>query len=128
MSDKTKILAGFAVFVAVAAFPVWNSLRASGSTARPDLELPKESSRCVEDKAYMTANHMDLLNRWRDEVVRQELIEYSATNGQKFTKSLTGTCLSAKCHSNSEKFCTRCHNYANVEPSCWNCHTVPEGS
>ena len=34
-----------------------------------------------------------------------------------------GVCV--KCHSNKERFCDRCHDYAGVKPTCWNCHIVP---
>ena len=32
-----------------------------------------------------------------------------------------------ECHTDKAEFCDRCHNYAGVNPYCWDCHTVPEG-
>jgi hypothetical protein len=128
MNDKAKILVGVAVFLVVAAFPVWRTFGVSAGVAPPKLDLPTQSSRCVEDKAYMNAYHMDLLNQWRDAVVRQDQKQYTASNGAKYDMSLTRTCLSMKCHSNTDKFCNRCHTYANVAPTCWNCHVAPEGN
>ena len=60
------------------------------------------------------------------EVVRNGETEYMSTSGEPHTMSLTGTCLS--CHSNRDTFCTACHDYANVEPTCWDCHVEGGGS
>jgi hypothetical protein len=128
MSDKTKILVGLAIFILVAAFPVWRTFGASAVASRPELELPKEASRCVEDKDFMIANHMDLLNRWRDAVVREGRKVYTASTGETHDMSLTRTCMGMKCHNSRENFCKRCHDYANVVPTCWECHVTPEGS
>ena len=126
MGDKVKITLGLGAFLVLAAFPFWNRLFAAGDATAPELELPADASQCVEATEYMTANHMDLLNRWRDAVVREGGREYTASSGEKYVMSLTGTCLG--CHTSREAFCTRCHDYANVEPTCWDCHLEPRGS
>jgi len=126
MSDKAKVAVGLAVFLALAGFPLWYALGATGDTARPELELPEDETSCVEATEYMTANHMDLLNRWRNAVVREGDNEYVSASGQTFVMSLTGTCMD--CHANRDNFCTRCHDYSNVSPKCWDCHVDPEGS
>jgi len=125
MNDRAKIIAGFAVFVLLAAFPVWRTLAVATKTAPPKLELPEDAKRCIEDTQYMNAYHMDLLNRWRDAVVRNGE-KFTTVSGEKVEMSLEKTCL--KCHSNAEAFCTRCHDYANVQPTCWACHIEPKGS
>ena len=126
MSDKAKVTVGLAVFVALVGFPLWYSLAATDDAGRPELELPADESNCVEDTEYMTANHMDLLNRWRNAVVRDGEKEYVSTSGQVFVMSLTKTCLD--CHANRDNFCNRCHDYSDVSPKCWDCHVDPEGS
>ena len=128
MSDKAKIIVGLAVFLVLALFPVWYAVGSAGGASAPDPELPKGApeAACVEDTQYMIANHMDLLNQWRDAVVRDGQKEYTSSSGKKYVMSLTGTCLS--CHSNRETFCLRCHNYANVQPNCWDCHLEPKGN
>jgi len=73
----------------------------------------------------MRKNHVDLLTRWRDWVVRDGDLEYVASDGKEYTMSLTQTCL--ECHSNKDKFCDRCHDYLRVSPRCWDCHNVPKG-
>lgn len=126
MSDKGRILVGLAVFVILVTFPFWSSLAAAGETARPELSLPADATECIEDTPFMTANHMDLLNQWRNAVVRDGEREYTSTSGETYLMSLTGTCLD--CHGSSDDFCTRCHDYSNVEPACWDCHVEPGGS
>jgi hypothetical protein len=127
MSDKVKITLGLGAFLVLAAFPFWNRLFAAGDATAPQLELPADASQCVEATQYMTANHMDLLNRWRDAVVREGQTEYISRSfpDQTYVMSLTGTCLG--CHTSREAFCTRCHDFANVEPTCWDCHLEPSG-
>ena len=126
MSDKVKIYAGLAAFVVLVGFPVWHALASAESGARPELELPAGETQCIEETAYMTANHMNLLNGWRNAVVREGARDYVATSGESYVMSLTATCLG--CHSDVETFCTRCHDYANVAPKCWDCHVTPGGN
>jgi hypothetical protein len=72
----------------------------------------------------MAANHMDLLDQWRDSVVREGVWEYTSNAfGTKYKMSLSGTCM--ECHNDRETFCDRCHTFAGVEPNCWNCHVEP---
>lgn len=127
MGDKGKIFFGLAVFVILVTFPFWSRLAASGGTeaGRPELEYPTDETACVEDTPYMTANHMNLLNQWRDDLVRRGNPEYISSTGETYQKSLTKTCLG--CHENRDNFCTRCHDYADVQPTCWECHTTPGG-
>jgi len=125
MREKGLIIVGLVFFLAVITFPAWYTSKAGGA-ARLQPEPPAGESKCIEDKAYMNANHMKLLDEWRNEVVREGKNEYTSKSGEKYVMSLTGTCM--ECHSNKEKFCDRCHNYANVQPRCWNCHNEPKGN
>jgi hypothetical protein len=121
MSDRTKAGFGLAAFFVLASFPVWQVLARADEVPAPDLELPATATQCVEDTQYMRASHMELLNEWRDRVVRRGEHTYtSSLSGETFEISLTGTCL--QCHENKETFCDSCHDYADVEPTCWNCH------
>jgi hypothetical protein len=128
MSDRAKVIVLVVVLLAGALFPVWRMFGETRETTRPpELELPKNASDCVEATDYMIGNHMDLLNRWRDAVVREGEKEYTSSSfGKTYVMSLTGTCL--ECHTDSEKFCNRCHDYADVQPTCWNCHVETRGS
>jgi hypothetical protein len=120
MHDKGKILFGLAVFLVVITFPIWYNLAMGKASYRPEIVIPKEGS-CVEDAAWMRLNHMELLYNWRDEYVRDDSKLYRG----KHVKSLSNTCLS--CHVDKTTFCDRCHNYAGVDPYCWDCHVITEG-
>jgi len=126
MGDKGKIIFGLSIFVILITYPFWGRLAAGDALPdRGELEYPTDAEACVEDSAYMAANHMDLLNQWRDDLVRDGDPEYVSSNGQTYLKSLTKTCLN--CHEDKDAFCTRCHDYADVQPTCWECHTTPGG-
>jgi hypothetical protein len=79
--------------------------------------------KCVESKSFMRAEHMVMLNDWRDLVVREGDRIYIANDGKEYVMSLQNTCM--KCHSNKKKFCDECHNYLAVKPYCWDCHIQP---
>lgn len=123
MNDKPRIVAGLVIVLVVLTLPFWYALATTEPTARPDLELPEGHARCVRDTAYMRANHMDLLNQWRDAVVRQGDEEPVDVDGTKYPKSLSRGCMA--CHTSRANFCSRCHQYANVRPTCWDCHVEP---
>jgi hypothetical protein len=122
-----KIIAGIVVFLVAATFPFWYG---RGKAAAPELKLDTPAiqrlaeKRCIESTPWMRANHMKLLAGWRDGAVREGIRSYTATDGRVYRVSLTGTCLG--CHSNKDKFCDRCHDYAGAKPACWSCHNIPE--
>ena len=60
------------VFVAVMLSPVWMGMAGKADTPKPEItkELKAEGKKCVRSAAWMRANHMQLLDEWRDEVVR----------------------------------------------------------
>ncbi len=122
MNDKGKIIAGIIIFFVVAAFPFWFNMFMEKAPA-PELVLTakaKAAKVCVRDTEYMTANHMQLLDEWRDTVVRKSERIFVNASGQEFEMSLSNTCLD--CHANKAEFCDRCHQYASIEPYCWDCH------
>ncbi|NOZ88280.1 MAG: hypothetical protein GXP49_18875 [Deltaproteobacteria bacterium] len=122
MYDSGKVITGLLAFAVLVTLPFWYTAAGGKGGFRPEPKLAPglEGKKCVESKAFMRASHMDLLNLWRDEVVRQDLRVHFSPDGRAFEKSLTNTCL--KCHSNTGEFCDRCHNYVGVQPYCWDCH------
>jgi hypothetical protein len=117
-----KVILGIIVFIAFATAPFW--LAGTGDPENvPDLQYPTDGSKCVAEKEHMRAFHMDILDDWRNKVVRED-IRYTEINGKKVEMSLSKTCLG--CHSNKEQFCDRCHNYLDVSPYCWDCHITPK--
>jgi hypothetical protein len=65
MRDKGWIGAGLVVFVVLMTFPIWYNLVDGEKVDPPTLSYPHEGGQCVEDTAYMTANHMRLLKATR---------------------------------------------------------------
>lgn len=127
MSDKGKIFIGLIIFLFLVTIPFWYSR--GRSAAQPPLSLDTPAikklvvKKCIEPTDYMRANHMGLINSWREAVVREGKYYYVNQEGRRITMNLSQTCLG--CHSNKEKFCDVCHNFAGVKPTCWSCHIVP---
>ena len=130
--DGGKILIGLMVFVGIATFPFYYNI--GKVNAKPELKTDTPAiqawekqygkKECVESKEYMRSEHMQLLNNWRDSVVRDMNRQYiSMTSGKKFNMSLQNGCL--ECHSNKKEFCDQCHNYMAVKPYCFDCHIQP---
>ncbi len=122
-----KITAGLVLFVVLAAFPLLYNVTVGENAERPTLELPDKSvhPNCVAPVEEMRSAHMDVLNDWREQVVRDGERIYTAFDGKEYEMSLSQTCLD--CHANKEEFCDRCHVYMDVTPYCWDCHNVPGG-
>jgi len=137
-----KIIASLIIFVAILTFPFFYNM--GKANAGPDLPTYAASAnlqQCVEPAEYMRANHMQLLNQWRNADVRDGKSIYINSQGKSFDISLE-SCV--ECHSTqatkntvgvnnpalktSDQFCVSCHHYASVEPTCWSCHSGPEGA
>ncbi len=124
--DSGRIALGLVIFLILVSFPIWYTATRGQSDYRPELEYPKGETACVESKEYMKSLHMDLLNEWRDSVVRKGVRTYTSNaDHHQYDMSLQNTCM--KCHQNKAAFCDRCHNYVGVDPSCWACHVEPKG-
>ena len=128
MSDKIKIITGLVIFVVVVTSPIWMNAGKTKDVPTPVLsEEAKAAGACVLPKGEMAKSHMDLLDRWRNSVVREGQRVYTTKNKDgkdvEFDMSLSNTCLS--CHTNKAEFCDSCHGYASVNPYCWDCHVDP---
>ncbi|MFH1530636.1 MAG: sulfate reduction electron transfer complex DsrMKJOP subunit DsrJ [Pseudomonadota bacterium] len=126
MQDAGKIFGGLAAFLVILTLPFWYAASIGETGARPEIELPEGEKQCVESKETMRDAHMDLLNSWRDEVVRDGNSEYISEAGIHYQKSLTNTCM--KCHTDREQFCDKCHQYVSTTPTCWDCHAGRKGA
>lgn len=129
MYDRGKIITGIVIAVILLLFPFWHQILYGGGKAEkgPELELSakaQEAGECIEEKTTMRTQHMKILDEWRNEAAREGSRSYRSSSGKIFEKSLQNTCMS--CHSNKSKFCDRCHDFAGVTPSCWECHIVPK--
>jgi hypothetical protein len=124
MNDAGKILGGLIIFLLLVTAPMWYQLATGKGETGPDPVIaPGAGTTCVAGTEYMRAKHMDLLNEWRDDVVRRADRIHVAPDGKEYDKSLSRTCMS--CHSNKAEFCDRCHDYTAVDPYCWDCHVEP---
>jgi len=128
MSDRSKIVFGLAIFIALATFPFWSNLGRAVPPPEAKLsEKAKAAKECVMPKEYMKAEHMQVLNLWRTAVVRDGNRIYQSPNGKRYAMSLSSgedSCIC--CHSNKVEFCDKCHTYASVAPYCWDCHIEPK--
>lgn len=126
MYNGKYIVIGLVIFAALFTLPFWANLTSSTYTL-PEVALPTNAKECVEDTAWMRANHMTLLNDWRDMVVREGMRVYtSEKTGKEFEASLQKTCMD--CHTNKVEFCDKCHDANSVSPYCWDCHIAPRGN
>jgi len=124
MYDSGKIILGLLIFLALLTSPLWYNAVSGQGSYTPDPKIITAEKECVEAADFMKAKHMDLLDDWRDKVVREGVRIYEAENGNKYDMSLSRTCMD--CHSNKSEFCDSCHHYAGIDPYCWNCHVEPE--
>jgi len=121
MYNKKLIITAAAAVLVLFTSPFWLS---KGGYKRPELVLPENEKECVESAAFMRAEHMQLLNEWRDQALRNEKRVYVSSSGKKWEVSLQNTCL--KCHNDTAKFCDACHISNSVYPYCWTCHIEPK--
>ena len=135
MNDKIKIITGLVIFAVIVTSPIWMNACKAKDVPTPVLSAEAEAAKvkaggeggCVLPKAEMAKNHMELLDGWRNTVVREgqrvHLVKNEAGEDVEFDMSLSNTCLS--CHTNKAEFCDKCHDYASVNPYCWDCHVDP---
>ncbi|MBF0506215.1 MAG: sulfate reduction electron transfer complex DsrMKJOP subunit DsrJ [Nitrospirae bacterium] len=128
MYDSGKIITGLLVFVAIVSFPFVYSRGTNIVKPEPKIDTPviqqMAVKQCVQPRAFMRAEHMQLLNDWRDSVVRDGNRVYVGFGGKQYNMSLQNTCM--HCHSNKKEFCDSCHNFMSVKPYCWDCHIAPK--
>jgi hypothetical protein len=126
MYSKRGVFIGIIVLLAAITSPLWYNALTGRAAYVPELKLPEDEKRCVEEKSYMREHHADLLNLWKKRVVREGQRIYTSQDGKTYEMSLSGTCM--KCHAVKADFCDRCHAYAGVpSPPCWECHNEPQG-
>ncbi len=125
MYDATKILAGLIIGLGFFMSPFFYNAGTASKAPQPELSpKAKEAKYCIEEKNYMREKHMQLLDRWRHTVVRDEIRYVKSFKDKTYYMSLQQTCMD--CHSNKSKFCDACHNYLGVSPYCWDCHIAPK--
>ncbi len=144
MYDRSKIIIGIVIFLGVIAFPFYynnvlgksSDVKAKGKSnvlaGKKDVDAlhfhigGEKKQRTLKD---MRANHMKILDSWRNEVVRDGI--------RKPGRSLQNGCLS--CHAKEKKnamkigdkeatACEDCHVKTGTQLYCWECHFDPKES
>ena len=97
-----KIIASLIIFVAFLAFPFfYNMGKANAGPENLAANISQLAGKqCVEPAAYMKANHMQLLNEWRNSDVRDGKSVYINSQGRPVDISLES--------------CVECHTTATV--------------
>ena len=125
MYHSKKIIPGLIIFFLFMTFPFWFNIGGEAYVT-PELVLPEDHENCIESVEFIRAEHMTILDQWRDAYVRDGYGLYkSSLTGEMYAMSLTKTCMD--CHDDKETFCDRCHDSVSVSPYCWDCHIEPEG-
>lgn len=123
MYNAKAVITGIIIFVAIFSSPFWLGWLGKDYT-KTGVVMPVAEKSCIENTEFMRANHMRLLDEWRDQALREENREYiSALDGKRWIISLQNTCM--KCHNNYAEFCEKCHIANSVYPYCWTCHIIP---
>ncbi len=68
MYDSGKVISGLIIFVLIITFPIWYNHGVAADV--PKAEMPKDKKKCVLPLKEMRPNHMQMLNQWRDDVLR----------------------------------------------------------
>ncbi|MCR4667388.1 MAG: sulfate reduction electron transfer complex DsrMKJOP subunit DsrJ [Desulfovibrio sp.] len=122
MYNARPVCIGIVILVVLLTAPFWVGLFGKNYT-ETGVQTPTNHEACVEDADFMRAQHMRLLNEWRDQALRNENRTYVAKDGKKWEISLQNTCM--KCHTSYKDFCEKCHISNSVSPYCWSCHIIP---
>ena len=87
MYDGKKIIPGLIIFVGLVALPLWYNLVSGKTGYVPKPEIPADKKECVEPKAYIRVNHKNLLEDWKESVVRKGVRIYTASNRRPAARS-----------------------------------------
>jgi len=124
MYDGKKIIPGLLIFLGLVTSPLWYNAVSGKARYVPKPEIPAGKKECVEPKAYIRINHKELLEDWKESVVRKGGTTYTAGNKKRYVMSLNRTCMN--CHTDKAAFCDQCHSYVGVTNKCWDCHMYPK--
>lgn len=122
MLDGGRVVGGFFILAALGSGPGW-VLSVRHSTVEPSAKTHGTDG-CMVPSARMRREHPALLAQWRMQAVREGTRRIQSADGNTYTISLHGTCLS--CHGPTTAFCDGCHAEVGLKLTCWQCHTAPD--
>jgi len=118
-----KIIASLIIFVGLFTIPFFYNM--GKANAGPEVDAQQlEKLKSIEPSINMIAEHPQLFNQWRDEFVRNGQTVYVNSQGKEINISIE----ELEGSDPSSQFCVSCHDYTAVKPTCWDCHTGPEGA
>ena len=85
MYNAKAVILGILVFAVLFSTPFWANFGGTKDYKRPAIVLPQNEKECVEPVEFMRAEHMYLLNEWRDQALRYENRTYVSSTGKKWT-------------------------------------------
>ena len=115
MYNAKAVILGILVFAVLFSTPFWANFGGTKDYKRPAIVLPQNEKECVEPVEFMRAEHMYLLNEWRDQALRYENRTYVSSTGKKWTISLQNTSLNT--NSKNEENCNNSHETNNHHPN-----------
>ena len=81
MYNAKAVILGILVFAVLFSTPFWANFGGTKDYKRPAIVLPQNEKECVEPVEFMRAEHMYLLNEWRDQALRYENRTYVSSTG-----------------------------------------------
>ena len=127
MKPLSKLLQLFAALSALTLSV--SAIAAEGNGAGPIIPKAVKGEQCVEDTDEMRRNHMQYLNKHRDETLREGIRtkQYSLKQCIECHVPAEGSAEASR--DEGGHFCKNCHVYTGVTIDCFECHaTMPEKS
>ncbi|KJR46605.1 Sulfite reduction-associated complex DsrMKJOP multiheme protein DsrJ [Desulfosporosinus sp. I2] len=122
MHKGGRIIASLIIFVGLFTIPFFYNM--GKANAGPEIDAQQLANfQSIEPSINMVANHPQLFNQWRNQFVQNGQTVYVNSEGKSIDISLEKLA-----GDSSNQFCVSCHNYTAVKPTCWDCHSGPEGA
>ena len=117
-----RIIASLIIFVGLFTIPFFYNM--GKANAGPEIDAQHLANlQSIEPSINMLADHPQLFNQWRNQFVQNGQTVYINSEGKAIDINLEKLVGDP-----TNQFCVSCHNYTAVKPTCWDCHSGPEGA
>ena len=117
-----RIIASLIIFVGLFTIPFFYNM--GKANAGPEIDAQQLANlQSIEPSINMLADHPQLFNQWRNQFVQNGQTVYINSEGKAIDINLEKLVGDP-----TNQFCVSCHNYTAVKPTCWDCHSGPEGA